>query len=64
MVASPLIRWQTRTGSVPSFPGTTKSKSDQSSVREFWIGEPLMMIRCGVSKRLTAGVAAVSTPSL
>lgn len=36
------------TGSVPSFPGNTKSKRDQSSFRLFCIGEPDKMIRWGV----------------
>ena len=37
------------TGSVPSLPGKTKSKSDHSSRRLFCIGEPERMTRCGVA---------------
>lgn len=34
-----------KTGSVPSFPGNTKSKRDQSSFRLFCMGEPERMNR-------------------
>ena len=33
---------------VPSLPGKTKSKRDQSSFRLFWMGEPDRKMRCGV----------------
>lgn len=37
-----------KSGSVPSFPGNTKSNKDHNSFKLFWIGEPDKMIRCGV----------------
>ena len=37
------------TGSVPSFPGKTKSNNDHSSLKLFCIGEPDRMMRWGVA---------------
>ena len=48
------------TGSVPSFPGNTKSNSDHSSLSLFWMGVPVRTNRCGVASRLAASVVAAS----
>ena len=37
-----------KSGSVPSFPGKTKSNKDHNSFRLFWMGDPDKMIRWGV----------------
>ena len=41
-----------KTGSVPSLPGKTKSSRLHSSVSRFWIGEPVMMMRCTYSMQM------------
>ena len=44
-----------KTGSVPSLPGKTKSSRLHSSVSRFWIGEPVMMMRCTYSMQMPHG---------
>mmetsp|Transcript_4142 Transcript_4142/g.15316 ORF Transcript_4142/g.15316 Transcript_4142/m.15316 type:complete len:222 (-) Transcript_4142:253-918(-) len=48
------------TSSAPRRPGKTKSKSDHSSRRLFWIGAPVRIRRCAVRSCLAATVTAAS----
>lgn len=53
--------WVWNTGSVPSLPGNTKSKSDQSSGSRFCTGVPVMMILQHRSTDIRAGFRVTLT---